>query len=185
MEKTGEHTERNIIKVVLTGPESTGKSTLTKQLSEHFNTAWVGEYLRDFANDKYSHNKELVYSDNLLIAEGQIKLENEALTKANKILFCDTDILQTIIYSDEYYSKVQSELEEILVSDKDTFYLLLNLDVEWVYDRLRDKPNEREKMLDTFEKTLMKYNKRYIVLKGKNDLRLKNAIQEINKLLMN
>lgn len=183
MEKTGKHTERNIIKIVLTGPESTGKSTLAKKLAEHFNTVWVSEYLRDFANEKYSRNEELVYSDNLHIAEGQTKLENVSLAKANSFLFCDTDILQTIIYSHEYYGKVQPELENILVSDINTIYLLLNLDVEWVYDKLRDKPNEREEMFKTFENTLIKYNKKYIVLKGKDDLRLANAIKEINNLI--
>jgi len=182
MEKTDKQTKGDIIKIVLTGPESTGKSTIAKKLAEHFNTVWVREYLREFASEKYSRNEELIYSDNHLITQGQTRLENEAYKKANKFLFCDTDILQTVIYSHEYYGKVQKELEDKLISENNTFYLLLNLDVEWEYDELRDKPNDRKRMFDIFENALIKYKKKYIILKGKNDFRLENAIKEVNKL---
>ena len=134
MEKTTKQAKGNIIKIVLTGPESTGKSTLARELAKYFDTVWVKEYLREFAEEKYSKNKELVYNDNLLIANRQFELEQEAIKNANRFIFCDTDILQTVVYSFEYYNKVQSEIEEKLESNNTDLYILLNLDVEWKKD---------------------------------------------------
>jgi len=185
MEKTDKQTQGNIIKIVLTGPESTGKSTLAKQLADHYNTVWVEEYLRDFAEKKYSEGKELVYSDNLLIAQGQIDLENEGIKRANKFIFCDTDILQTVIYSFEYYNKVQPELENLLQNSNTDLYLLLNLDVSWQDDPLRDKPNERDEIFNLIESNLIKYNKKYTIIKGEGNIKLNNAISIINSLYNN
>ena len=179
MEKTDKQTKNRIYKIVITGPESTGKSTIAKGLAKHFDTVWVEEYLRGFAENKYSKNQKLIYSDNLIIAKGQIELEEKAMGKANKFIFCDTDILQTIIYSIEYYNKVQPELEQLLESNNADLYLLLNLDIAWQEDPLRDKPNKREDIYNLIERTLIKYNKKYIVIKGKDENRLHNSIQAI------
>jgi len=179
MEKTNKQTKRNIVKIVLTGPESTGKSTLAKQLAKHFDTVWVEEYLREFAEKKYSKNEKLVYEDNLLIAKGQLDLEEKAYAKANKYIFCDTDILQTVVYSYEYYGKVQPELEKQLKNDDTDLYLLLNLDVDWEEDPLRDLPNDRERIFNSIKKTLTKFNKNYTIIKGNNKIRLQNAIISI------
>jgi NadR type nicotinamide-nucleotide adenylyltransferase len=181
MEKTDKQAKGNIVKVVLTGPESTGKSTIAKKLAQHFKTVWVKEFLREFAEEKYSKNQPLVYTDNLLIAEGQIKLEQEAIKDAKKYIFCDTDILQTVIYSHEYYNKVQQKLEKKLQSSNTDLYILLNLDVSWEEDHLRDKPNDRSRMFKIFEDTLIKFNKKYIILEGKGDIRLQNAINIVEK----
>ena len=175
MEKTTKQSEGNIIKIVLVGPESTGKSTVASELAKHFDTVWVKEYLRDFAEEKYSKNKDLVYSDNLLIANGQLELEQEAIENANRFIFCDTDILQTVVYSFEYYNKVQTTLKKRLKINNTELYILLNLDVEWKEDPQRDKPDDRERIFSDIENTLIKYNKKYVILKGKDDFRLKNA----------
>ena len=179
MEKTTKQSKGNIIKIVLTGPESTGKSTIASELAKHFDTVWVKEYLREFAEKKYSDNKKLIYTDNLLIANGQIELEQEAVENANRFIFCDTDILQTVVYSLEYYNKVQSEIEEGLKTNDTDLYILLNLDVEWKEDPQRDKPNDRERIFANIENTLIKYGKNYVVLKGKDSIRLQNAIKTI------
>jgi len=181
MEKTNKQAKRNIVKIVLTGPESTGKSTLAKGLAKHYNTVWVEEYLREFAEEKYSKNEELIYTDNLLIAKGQMNLEQEAIKHANKYIFCDTDILQTVIYSNEYYNKVQPTLKEKLQTSSTSLYLLLNLDVSWEEDHLRDKPNDRIRMFNIIEETLIKFNKKYAVIEGDGDIRLHNAINTIEK----
>jgi|LGOV01.1.fsa_nt_gb NadR type nicotinamide-nucleotide adenylyltransferase len=179
MEKTNKQSKRNIIKVVLVGPESTGKSTIAQKLAQHYNTVWVKEYLREFANDKYSTNQKLIYSDNLKIANGQIKLETEAIINADKFIFCDTDILQTIVYSHEYYNKVQPKLEELFIENSADLYILMNLDVPWEADPLRDMPNDRLRIFNVFEEKLKKINKPYFVLKGKNEEKLNNAISAI------
>ena len=184
MEKTDKQAKGNIVKIVITGPESTGKSTIASELAKHYNTVWVKEYLREFAEDKYSKNQKLIYSDNLLIAEGQVNFELEAIKKANKYIFCDTDILQTFIYSHEYYNKIQPELEEKLKASNTDLYILLNLDVSWKEDPLRDMPNDRIRMFNIFEETLIKFKKRYIVLEGKDETRLQNAIKLINNTFL-
>ena len=180
MEKTDKQSEENIVKIVITGPESTGKSTIASALAKHFNTVWVKEYLREFAEEKYSNNQKLLFSDNIIIAKRQKDLENKAIEVANKYIFCDTDILQTVVYSYEYYNKVQLQLEEWLQNNNTDLYLLLNLDISWKEDHLRDKPNDRKRMYDVFEKTLIKYTKNYIIIKGSDDIRLQNAINIIN-----
>jgi len=180
MEKTDKQPKENIVKIVITGPESTGKSTIAGALAKHFDTVWVKEFLREFAKEKYSNNQELIFSDNIIIAKGQKELEQEALKIANKYIFCDTDILQTVVYSNEYYNKVQTELIESLQNNNTDLYLLLNLDISWEDDILRDKPNDRKRMYDVFENTLIKYAKNYIIIKGSNNYRLQNAINTIN-----
>ena len=179
MEKTIKQAKGNIIKIVLVGPESTGKSTIASELAKHFDTVWVKEYLREFAEEKYFNNEKLIYTDNLLIANGQLELEQEATKKANRFIFCDTDILQTVVYSFEYYTKVQEELEQKLKNNNTNLYILLNLDVEWKEDPQRDKPNDRERIFANIENTLIKYAKKYVILKGKDDIRIHNAIKII------
>jgi NadR type nicotinamide-nucleotide adenylyltransferase len=180
MEKTNRQKNSNIIKIVITGPESTGKSTIAKLLAKHYKTVWVEEYLRDFANNVYSKKQKLKYRDNLKISEGQLRLENIALKKADKFIFCDTDILQTIVYSKIYYNKVQVELEEIMKNNNTSLYILSNLDIEWKQDPLRDKPNERKEIFNIIEKTLIKYKQKYVILEGKDEVRLHNAIKIID-----
>ena len=82
-------------KVVLYGPESTGKSTLARALADHFNTVFVEEYSRVYAEELALKNQLLTKNDVEHIARGQMKLENEMLAKANNLLICDTDLLET------------------------------------------------------------------------------------------
>ena len=90
-------------KVVLYGPESTGKSTLARALADHFNTVFVEEYSRVYAEELALKNQLLTKNDVEHIARGQMKLENEMLAKANNLLICDTDLLETKVYSELYY----------------------------------------------------------------------------------
>ena len=104
MERTLQQTNSNCIKVVLFGPESSGKSTLAKELADHYNSIYVEEYAREYLQKKYDLNQEICSYDDLIpIAKGQMRLENEASKKCNSILFCDTDLLTTKIYSEIYF----------------------------------------------------------------------------------
>lgn len=184
MEKKFENTNDACIKVVLFGPESTGKSTLAQQLAAHYNTVYVPEYSRIYAEMQMLCGKTLTEDDVLDIAEGQLKLESELLPKANKILFCDTDLLETKVYSEMYYDGYcPPQLEDFAKLKTSDLYLLMYIDLPWVADGIRDKPKARLAQFILFEQTLKKYNKPYKIIKGNEQERLQNAIHIIDHLL--
>ena len=114
MERTLQQTNSNCIKVVLFGPESTGKSTLAKELADHYNSIYVEEYAREYLQKKYDFNQEICSYDDLIpIAKGQIRLENEASKNVIQF-FCDTDLLTTKIYSEIYFDKCDPLLMNML-----------------------------------------------------------------------
>ena len=87
MEKKYQQQPINLVKVVLFGPESTGKTTLSKKLAKYYNTSWVPEYAREFLQNKWNREQKVCEKTDLLpIAEGQMKLENKAAKSANKVL---------------------------------------------------------------------------------------------------
>lgn len=174
----------HILKVVLFGPESTGKSTLAQQLAQHYNTVFVPEYSRVFAEMQLLCGRTLTKDDVVEIAEGQLKLEQELLTKAHKIIFCDTDLLETKVYSEMYYDGYcPPQLEEFAERNTCDLYLLTYVDVPWVADNIRDKPQNREEQFNIFEAALIKYKKPYMTIKGDESQRLEKAIGHVEELL--
>ena len=172
------------IKIVLFGPESTGKTTLSGLLAQHYNTSWVREYAREYLQEKWDKTKLICeLSDILPIARGQMFLENKYAKCANRVLICDTDLLETQVYSEAYYGTCPAELEAAAKTNIYELYLLTYIDVTWTPDDLRDRPNRRLEMFQHFEGALKKLNKPYVLLKGGQTQRLKRAIFEIDKLL--
>lgn len=187
METKLKQEESNCIKVVLFGPESTGKTTLANQLARHYHSIWVPEYAREFLQKKWNDERKTCEpSDILPIAIGQMKLENELAKKTNSVLICDTDLLETKVYSEEYYSgSCDTLLEKYAVKNSYDLYFLTNIDIPWEKDDLRDKPNEREHMFSAFKKALITYKKPFVLLEGNKEKRLKTAIQYIDTLIQN
>lgn len=186
MEKKLKQTKSDCIKVVLFGPESTGKSTLAKQLAAYYNTVYVPEYSRIYAETQLLQHKLLTEDDVLPIAKGQMRLENEWTPKANTVLICDTDLLETKVYSEAYYNGVcDSDLEKYAIENVYDLYFLTYIDIPWEADELRDKPDERETMFEAFENALKTYNKPYVLLKGTMKKRFKFAIDQIDELIKN
>ena len=185
MEERLEQEPSDIVKIVLYGPESTGKTTMSEQLARHYNTVWVPEYAREYLQDKWNNERKTCEPHDLLpIAEGQMKLENELTKKATKVLLCDTDLLETKVYSEAYYvGHCDPLLEKYALKNSYHLYFLTYIDVPWVGDDLRDKPNERERMFAYFKETLEKYNRNFVILKGDRKTRLSTAIQHIDNLL--
>ena len=185
MEEKLKQKPANLIKVVLFGPESTGKTTLAQALANHYQTEWVPEYAREYLQEKWNKEHKTCESHDLIpIAEGQIRLENSLAEKANKLLICDTDLLETKVYSEAYYlGYCDPVLEKYALQNTYDLYLLTSIDIPWEKDDLRDKPNERERMFLYFKETLEKYNKNFIILNGDNGERLALAIKSIDKLL--
>jgi len=177
MEKDLEQTTSNLIKIVLVGPECTGKTTLAQQLAEHFQTAWVKEYLREFSQEKIDkHNKRVEYSDNYTITKNQIRLENEAIANAKRFLFCDTNFVQTMLYSELYFGQSDDFFKQYNATFRYNLYLLTDIDVPWKADGLRDAPFQREKHYNYFKKRLMELNLPFIEISGNQEQRKQKTI---------
>lgn len=187
MEETLKQQPSNCIKVVLFGPESTGKTTLSRQLARHYNSVWVPEYARDYLQNKWNNERKTCEPSDLLpIAVGQMKLENTSAQKTESVLICDTDLLETKVYSEAYYQGTCDPiLDTYALKNYYDLYFLTYIDTPWEADDLRDKPNERARMFKAFEDALKKHQKPYVLLKGNKEERLKLATYHIDKLLEN
>lgn len=183
MEENLKQLQSEIIKIAMYGPESTGKTTLASQLAEVFNTIWIPEFARDYLQDKWDLKQEICTQEDLIpIAIGQTKIENEALSQANKFLFCDTNSLVTKVFSDIYYNSCDSILEQAAREHEYDLIFLTDIDVAWEADDLRDKPDDRETTFATFEKAVKEFKKPYIKLSGNKEERLEKATKICNDL---
>lgn len=187
MEEQLKQQSANIIKVVLFGPESTGKTTLSKQLARYYNTVWAPEFAREYLQKKWNNERKTCEADDIIpIAIGQMEIENRLSKKADKILICDTDLLETKVYSEEYYGGfVDPILDKAAKENTYDLYLLTFIDTPWEEDDLRDRPELRREMFDAFENTLKKYNRPYLLLEGNKETRLKTAVNAIDKIIAN
>lgn len=184
MEEKLKQKHSDCLKIVLFGPESTGKTVLAKALAKHYNTLWVPEFSRLYAEEKAKKGEALSKDDVLPIATGQIVLENKLTKQVEKLLICDTDLLETKVYSEMYYNGYTPELlNKFAIENYYNLYFLTNIDIPWEADGIRDKPYEREKMFQAFQKALITFNKPHILLNGTLEERLKIAIKHIDKLL--
>ncbi|WP_179315951.1 AAA family ATPase [Winogradskyella undariae] len=177
----------NCIKIVLFGPESTGKTTISRQLAKYYNSIWVPEYAREYLQDKWNNERKTCEPKDLLpIAIGQIKLENELSKKTDSVLICDTDLLETKVYSEAYYQgSCDPILDKYAKNNIYDLYFLTYIDTPWEADDLRDKPDERERMFKAFEVALKSHNKPYVLLKGNEKERLQLAVKHIDQLIKN
>ncbi len=185
MEKDLEQQPSDVFKVVVFGPESTGKTTLSRQLAKHYDTLWVPEFAREYLQRKWDVTaKSCEVEDLLPIAKGQIRMENEYTKKATNILICDTDLLETKVYSEIYYRGFCNPLlEKYALDNSYHLYLLTYIDVPWERDDLRDRPLEREAIFQYFKSTLEKYKRTFVTLKGDREERLHEAIRSIDNFI--
>ncbi|WP_420570729.1 AAA family ATPase [Kordia sp.] len=183
MEKNLEEQSKNRrYRIIVFGPESTGKTTLAKQLAAHYKATYVPEYARIYAEEKQRKGEQLTAEDVIPIAKGQLRLECQAA--GNSMLICDTDILETLTYARIYYPEFKSEtLQKYVAKNKADFYFLTYIDTPWESDGIRDLPHQREEAFLQFQQTLKTYNQPYVLLKGDKETRFKTAITEIDKLL--
>lgn len=185
MEEEFKQIRSNIIKIAMYGPESTGKTTLSTQLAAHYNDGWIPEFARDFLQEKWEKKQEVCVEEDLLaIAIGQTKIENEAVSKANKLLFCDTNLLVTKVFSDIFYDRCEATLEKAAKEHEYDLVFLTYIDVPWEADDLRDSPNDREKTFKTFEQAIILNGNPYVKIEGNKEERYKKAVQIIDELVL-
>ncbi len=171
-----------LIKIAIVGPESTGKSTLSKQLADYYQTVWVPEYARYYC----AALKTLcTLQDEENIFFGQLALEAAMETVAkNNILICDTTFITVKIWSDYQLGKTPQVVLDTLKTHPYHFYLLMDIDLPWEPDPLRDFENLSEHFMQVWHQELQALNANYNVVGGKED-RLINAITTINAFLNN
>ncbi|HSD06282.1 DUF4301 family protein [Flavobacterium sp.] len=180
LKKTG---TASIIKIAIFGPESTGKTTLAKQLAEYYKTVWVPEFARDYLQEKLDSGRGICDIDDMMpIAVGQTKLENEGVLVANKYLFCDTNLLVTKVFSELYYNYCDSLLDKAARTHQYDLFFLTDIDVPWEDDGLRDSPDGRESVFEAFKQSLIDNNKPFITISGDKETRLKKAVAIVEDL---
>jgi len=168
----------NAIRIAITGPESTAKSTLTKQLAKHFKGIYYSEYARLYLEEKGSFKYS--YDDVEKIARGQLHQYEQSKEYHGKYVFFDTWLIITKVWFDWVYRKQPPWLEEAILRNPIDLYLLCVPDLEWVPDPLREHGgDDRKQLFETYKRELTLLNANFIEISGRDDLRLKNAIDSI------
>ena len=177
-----QHTPKSVINVAILGAESTGKTTLCRDLAAHFNSPWVPEYMRTYLQAKWdSEHKTCTWDDLLPIAQGQINLENELAQQAEHYLFCDTSLFELMIYANWYYGDCPDALTKAALAHRYDLILLTKVDIPWVADDLRDSPHEREGISTRFAAELTRHNKPFLRIGGNRDDRVRQVANWLDK----
>src|ERR1700759_4171980 len=166
-----------IKKIAIVGPESTGKSTMSAYLAEHYQTVWVPEFARGYCEKL---TEPPTWQDEINMFYGQLELEKELLPKADKLIICDTTFITVKIWSDEMFGSSPQEVLDELPKHKYDLYLLLDIDMAWEDDPLRDFPDMREHFMAVWHKELQSLGANYQVISGQGDVRYQNAIAVID-----
>lgn len=161
--------DKKIKKIILTGPESTGKSSLAKHLAQVYNTVWVPEFARTYLEGL---NRTYREEDLLKIAESQRDLESFFYKKSKQYMFCDTSMLVMKIWSEYRFGGCDPWILEQLENEKNTAYILCGTDVPWEFDEQRENPNERDDLYQKYLFDLKKYQKEFVEIAGSQEVRL-------------
>ena len=167
-------------KVVVTGPESSGKTTLFNQLIDAFKLTGVGEYAREYLE---CLDREYQYEDILNIAYGQLKNEDYVKSLDLDILLTDTDLLTLEIWCEYKYNKCPSFINEKLQEQLPNFYLLCYPDIPWKWDPMRENPKDRMELFEIYENKIKKMGVEYQILKRTESERLTVSKEVVQKLL--
>lgn len=167
-------------RVCVFGPESTGKSTLTQRLAQHFGSVAVPEYARTLIE---LQNGQVSAEDMPRIARGQRASEDSLARRAQRLLFCDTDALTTTIWSDMLFGTCDPWIRAEANERRYDLTLLLDVDVPWVADAVRYLPEERRSFFERCRRELEARKRPYIVVSGSWDERWETAMKAVRQLL--
>jgi NadR type nicotinamide-nucleotide adenylyltransferase len=173
-----------MLRVVLTGPESTGKTELARALATRFDTEWSSEFARDYAR---ARDHRLSRADVDPIAAGQIATEDDVITRARAagapLVIHDTDVLSTAIYSQHYYGECPAWIMTAIRARRADLYLLLDAGVPFAPDPVRDIAADRNRMLALFEHSLNDLGAEWTLIAGNWQQREQRAHERIETLL--
>jgi len=173
-------------KVVIIGPESTGKSTLCRQLAEHYQTEWCPEYAREYL---LKHGTDYSFDDLLTIAKGQLALEEKytlaAEAAGRQVLFIDTDMYVMKVWCEFVFGKCHPWILDQVVARSYDMYLLCNTDLPWVKDELREYPDlvSRLKLYHIYKDLMINQSVPWVDVSGGYDQRFETARQNVDRLL--
>lgn len=167
-------------KIAITGPESSGKTSLVKALANFYHCPYTEEYARSFLERK---GGEYAQEDLLTILEGQLMLEVNESTKKGNYLFCDTDPLVIWIWSKVKFGSVHPVITKAWKDHLYDLYILVYPDLPWEYDPLRENKNDRDVLFAMYEEKLKTEKRPYIIVKGSQENRLSMAISSLRKLM--
>ena len=165
-------------RIAITGPESTGKSELAEKLARHYDTVWVPEYAREYLEKLV---RPYDYDDIAEIARGQLRNEEQVALSANRILFCDTDMIVTKIWSEFKYGRCDHWILDQVANHHYDIYLLCDIDLPWADDPLREHPGKRKELFEQYFQELQKRDFPFVVISGVGDDRTNNAILAIER----
>jgi len=181
-------------KIVVIGPESTGKSTLCEQLSVHYNTAWCKEYAREYL---LKNGTDYTFDDLLTIAKGQLQLEDEAIQQVcgntipgeshssqHPLLFIDTDMYVMKVWCEFVFDKCHPWILDQIVERKYDLYLLCNTDLPWVKDELREYPDleSRQKLYTIYKDIMINQPVSWVDISGSYEQRFEKARAAVDAL---
>lgn len=158
---------------VLTGPESTGKTTLAVILAEQLGAALVPEYARIYLQQ---NGPAYDVEDFRKMFEGQIGLEEGVISSAAELIICDTDVLTFMIWSQDKYKRVDQTIIDRLAAHQDRKYLLCKPDIAWKADEFRENPDDASELFEQYRTTLEAYGLQYQVVSGSGEERIKKAL---------
>ena len=189
------HQNRMLKKIVILGPESTGKSTLCEELAQHYDALWCPEFAREYL---LTYGMNYDYDDLLTIAKGQLALEEEYSIKAEKewneqknkqtvapVLFIDTNMYVMKVWCEFVFGKCHSFIIDQIVERQYDGYLLCNTDLPWEKDELREYPNEeiRQQLYHMYKDIMVNQHIPWVNISGNDESRLKKAIEGLGPIL--
>jgi NadR type nicotinamide-nucleotide adenylyltransferase len=166
-------------RLVVTGPESTGKTTLAEALAAQFGAPCLPEAARSYAEARRAEGRTLTADDAAPIARAAIAAEDAALARAPALLVLDTDLVSTVVYTRHYYGGAPAWMEGEARSRRGDLYLLCDVDLPWAPDGVRDRPTARRAMHRLFVATLREFGCAVATVSGAGTVRLETARQAL------
>lgn len=171
--------KKDVIRIGVVGPESTGKSVLCEQLAAHYATLFVPEFARTYFEYNKIEKHRLYDID--FVYRMQIDMENDLMERANGYLFCDTTLVSGRVWAEEVFKEMPPFVAENLDKIKYDLYLLCDIDLPWVKDKQRKNEHNRGKLFEDHQRELDRMKANYRIIRGFNEMRLKNAIKAIEE----
>ena len=162
-------------RLVVTGPESTGKTTLARDLATMLGAPFVAEASRAYAEEVRAHGKDLGASDVEPIARRQMEDEDTALRDHPRVVVLDTDLISTVVYARHYYGACPAWIEKTARARLGALYLLCATDIPWAADGVRYRPAARGEIHALFASTLSEFGARVVPVSGLGPSRLREA----------